>query len=85
MSDYELLQAAERDGIDVVITSDTHLQEHHDLSSQKLSVIVLTHSRWKLIRMVLGDVEEAIMEARPGSYTVVEIPEQARSEHFGEL
>lgn len=82
LSDYELLQTAEREGYDVLITPDIHLSAHHSLAGQRIAVIVLTRSRWKLIRLVLGDLERSLEQACPGTYTILEVPELKPSEHF---
>lgn len=82
LSDYELLHAAAEHGFDVFITPDVHLPEHHDIAGEKIAILVLTKRRWKLIRLVLGDLEEAIITAKPGAYTVLQIPDLKLSEHF---
>lgn len=83
LSDYELLHAAERAGFEVFITPDIHLSHHHDLSHQNICVIVLSSSRWKLIRLVLGDLEAALADVKPGTYISLEVPDLPVSEHFG--
>jgi predicted nuclease of predicted toxin-antitoxin system len=75
LSDYELLEAARANGFEVLITPDKNLSTHHDLGAGSIAVVILTKSRWKLIRMVLGDVEAALENATPGTYTEVEIPD----------
>jgi hypothetical protein len=75
LSDYELLQAAKQDGFEVFITPDVNLSSHHDLGPDDLAVVVLTKSRWKLIRLVLGEFEVVLAKTKPGTYVTFEIPE----------
>jgi predicted nuclease of predicted toxin-antitoxin system len=75
LSDYELLEAACQANFEVFITPDKNLSSHHDLSQHKLAVVVLNKSRWKLVRLVLGDIEAALISARPGRYVAIDVPE----------
>ena len=70
----ELLRAAEEAGFDVLLTTDTNLPHQQDLKGRKLAVVVLSKNRWKLIRPMLAQIAAAIALARPGNYTIVEIP-----------
>jgi hypothetical protein len=71
----QLLRAAEDAGFDVLLTTDTSLQFQQSLEGRKLAVVILNRNRWKLIRPVLPQVAAAVLAAKPGTWTVVEIPD----------
>ena len=70
----QLLRAAEQAGFDVLLTTDTSLQFQQNLEGRKLAVVVLNRNRWKLIRRVFPEIARAVLAAKPGSWTVIEIP-----------
>src|SRR5579864_3850500 len=69
----QLLQAAEHAGFDVLLTTDTNLQFQQNLEGRKLAVVILNRNKWKLIRRVLPQIAAAVLAAKPGSWTVVEM------------
>ncbi len=71
----QLLHAAEQAGFDVVLTTDTSLPFQQNLEGRKLAVVILNRNRWKLISRVLPEIAAAALAAKPGSWTVVEIPD----------
>jgi hypothetical protein len=70
----ELLRAAEDAGFDVLLTTDKNLPYQQNLKGRKLAVVVLSESRWKLIRPMLPQIAAAIASAKPGTISVVDIP-----------
>jgi hypothetical protein len=71
----DLLRAAEEAGFDVLLTTDKNLAYQQNLSSRKIAVVALGRSRWSLIQPALHRVSAAVIAAKPGSYTLIEIPE----------
>jgi hypothetical protein len=71
----QLLHAAERAGFDVLLTTDTNLPFQQNLEGRRLAVVILNRNRWKFIRRVLREIAAAVLAAKPGSWTVVEIPD----------
>jgi hypothetical protein len=70
----ELLEAAEREGYAVLVTTDSNLKHHQNLEGRRLGMVVLLSTSWPRIQLAVGSVVEAIDRAAPGSYTEVEIP-----------
>ena len=70
----QLLRAAEAAGFDVLLTTDTNLPFQQSLEGRKLSVVVLSKNRWKLIRLALPQIAQAVAAAQPGRFVLVEIP-----------
>jgi hypothetical protein len=72
----ELLRAAEESGFDVFLTTDKNLAHQQNLKNRRIAVVALGRGRWSLIQPVLGRISAALTAARPGTFTVVEIPDK---------
>jgi hypothetical protein len=72
----ELLREEEKAGFEVLLTTDKNLVYQHDLSVRKIAVVALGNTRWSLIQPVVRSIREAIEAAKPGTYTLVNIPSQ---------
>ncbi len=70
----ELLDSAEKEGFAVLVTTDANLKYQQNLTSRKLSIVVLTTTSWLRIQRVAEAVVTAVDGARAGSYIEVEIP-----------
>jgi hypothetical protein len=44
------------------------------LAGRKIAVVVLGNSTWRIVRLYLDRIAAAVDEAKPGSYSEVEIP-----------
>ena len=74
LSNGELLRAAEKAGFQVLLTTDTNLPQQQDLKGRKLAVVILSKNRWTLIKAKLADIAAAVDAAKPGTFSVVAIP-----------
>ena len=74
LTNGELLDAAEREGFAVLVTTDTNLKYQQNLESRRLAVVVLTTTSWPRIQRTVGAVVAAVDGATAGSYVEVEIP-----------
>ena len=70
----ELLSAAEREGYDLLVTTDSKLRYQQNLKARQVGIVVLLSTSWPRIQRVIASVVAAIDAAEPGSYTEVEIP-----------
>ena len=61
----ELLKAAEDAGFDLLLTTDKNLVYQQNLKN-----------KWSLIQPMLQQISDAVNAAKPGSYTLVGIPNQ---------
>jgi hypothetical protein len=68
-----LLQAAEHDGYDLLITTDQNLKYQQDLTTRPLAIIVLSTTSWPRIRAHTDIIRAAVGRAAPGSYTEIPI------------
>lgn len=69
-----LLEAAERAGFDVLLTTDNSLSYQQNLTSRKIAIVVLSRNRWRVVERVIRKIVAAVNNAEPGSYTVIEVP-----------
>ena len=70
----ELLDSAEREAYEVLVTTDTSLKYQQNLTDRRIGIVVLLSTSWPRIHRVIPSVVAAIDEAVPGSYKEVEIP-----------
>ena len=70
----ELLDAAEKDGFGVLVTTDTNLKHQQNLAGRQIAIVVLTTPSWPRIERAVGAILRAVERATPGSYTEVLVP-----------
>jgi predicted nuclease of predicted toxin-antitoxin system len=74
MKNGDLLAAAEAEGFEVLVTTDTNLRYQQNLASRALAVVVLTTTSWPRIQAAADAVSRAVSAATPTSFTEVPIP-----------
>ncbi|HEY3886138.1 MAG TPA: hypothetical protein VGL62_13060 [Vicinamibacterales bacterium] len=72
----QLLDAAEADGFDVLLTTDKNIRHQQNLSRRRIAIVVLGEPSWPILRNHVQRVVAAVDAATPGSYTEVEIPHE---------
>jgi len=70
----ELLDAAEREGFALLVTTDSNLRYQQNLGTRRIAIVVLLSTSWPRIQRATSAVVGAINAAAPGSYTEVSIP-----------
>ena len=70
----ELLDAAEKQGFEVLVTTDSNLKYQQNLKSRRIAVVVLSTPSWPRIQRAVAKVVGAVDAASEGSHTEVEIP-----------
>jgi len=76
-SDYqngELLTLAEDNGFEVLVTTDQNLRYQQNLTSRRISIVVLMTTNWPRSKLQVNEVKQAIDDLLPGSYTEITIP-----------
>ncbi|HET6386509.1 MAG TPA: hypothetical protein VFJ58_24225 [Armatimonadota bacterium] len=68
-----LLDAAEQDGYEVMITTDQNLRYQQNLRGRRLAVLVLLSTSWPRIQPRTGEIRDAVNGIDPGSLTEVPI------------
>ena len=70
----DLLRAAEREGYEVLLTTDKNLRYQQHLKEYSIAIVVIGHSQWPALQPHIHRVVEAGDAATPGSYAEVDIP-----------
>ena len=70
----ELLDTAEREGLAVLVTTDSNLKYQQNLKARRIAIVVLSSPSWPRIQRAIDVVVQVIRDASEGSYTEVEIP-----------
>ena len=67
----ELLAAAESNGFEVFVNTDTNLAYQQNLSNRIIAIVVLNTTSWPRIQKCVTHIVNAIDLAKPGSYQIV--------------
>jgi len=70
----QLLDAAERDEFEVLVTTDQRLKYQQNLSQRKIAVLVLMTANWPAIQLQVESVVEAIATLKPRDYRELAFP-----------
>ena len=68
----ELLDVAERDGYDVLVTTDQSLPYQQNLAGRRIGLVVLLSTDWREVRLRTREIGGAI--AAVGAGEVIEVP-----------
>ena len=69
-----LLDAAERNGYEVLVTTDTNIRSQQNLAARPIGIVVLLSTSWPRIQRVIPSIVAAVDAASPGTYSEVTIP-----------
>ena len=70
----DLIDSAEQDGYEILITTDQNMKHQQNLASRRLSIIVLLSGAWPYTESRIEDIRAAVAEAQPGALREVYIP-----------
>ena len=68
----KLLDAAEEEGFDVLVTGDKSLSYEQNLTVRRLAVVALSAVEWQIIKDYLERILAAVDHAAPGSFQAVD-------------
>jgi hypothetical protein len=74
LTNGDLIDAAERAGFQVMVTTDKNIRYQQKLKDRNIALVVLEHSQWPMVKQVAENIATAVNVARPGSYTEVAVP-----------
>jgi hypothetical protein len=72
MSNDDLMDAAEENDFELLVTADRNLGYQQNLTERKLAIVVLPTGLWPELQPLLPMVVAAIDDARPGTF--IELP-----------
>jgi uncharacterized protein DUF5615 len=76
LANGELLRVAEEAGFEVLLTTDKNLAYQQNLKGRKIAIVVLGRNRWSIVKAALPQIAAAVNSAAPGSYVVVDVPDE---------
>ena len=68
----ELLSTAEREGFEVLVTTDQNLKYQQNLRERRLAIVVLMTTSWPRIERKVNHVVAALNSVKPGDYIEVD-------------
>jgi len=74
LANGDLIEAAERAGFDVMVTTDKNIRYQQNLQTRRIALVVLEHSQWPMVKLVAAVIVEVVNAAEPGSYCEVQVP-----------
>jgi predicted nuclease of predicted toxin-antitoxin system len=73
LTNGELLNMAERNGYDLLITTDQNLRYQQNLACRQIAVVVLLSTSWPRIQQHIDTIHSAINNSFAGSYQEITI------------
>jgi hypothetical protein len=70
----DLIRLAEREGYELLITTDTNLRYQQNLWQRSIAILVLTTTSWPRIRQFSVEIQAAIAAIKAGDYQEIPIP-----------
>jgi predicted nuclease of predicted toxin-antitoxin system len=72
LENSDLLDAAEREGFEVLVTTDRNLRHQQNLRTRSIAIVVLRTTSWPRIQREIPAVVHAINSTVPGTYVEVQ-------------
>ena len=69
----ELLDVAEREGYEVLVTTDQSLPYQQNLAGRRIGIVVLLSTDWREVRLRTREIGEAIADVGAGEVVQVQI------------
>lgn len=73
LANGDLLDTAEQDGYDLLVTTDRNLRYQQNLANRQMAILVLLSTSWPRIQGHIDEVRNAIDTIVPGAYLEIEI------------
>lgn len=74
LANGELIDAAEQAGFEVIVTTDKNIRYQQKLRARTIALVVLGHSQWPMVKLVVENIVAAVNAAQTGSYAEVDVP-----------
>jgi len=73
LANGDLLDTAEGDGYNLMVTTDRNLRYQQNLANRQIAIVVLLSTSWPRIQRHQDDIRNAIDTIVPGAYLEIEI------------
>jgi hypothetical protein len=74
----ELLQAAEAEAFDILVTCDQNITYQQNLTGRGLALVVFGSNIWRVVRVYRDSIVIAVDTVRPGGHCFIEMPHPAK-------
>ena len=74
MANGDLIDSAEQDGYEILITTDQSMRHQQNLAGRRLAIIVLLSGAWPYTESRIENIRAAVTGAQPGELMEVYIP-----------
>ena len=74
LSNGDLIDSAEQDDYEVLITTDQNMRHQQNLAGRRLAIVVLLSGAWPYTESRIEDIRAAVADAQPGELREVYIP-----------
>lgn len=71
LTNGELLDAAEADGYEALVTTDQHIKHQQNIAGRRIAIVVLLSTAWPKMKRRISEIVSAVNAAKPG--TLVEV------------
>lgn len=68
LSNGDLIAVAEKEGFEVLVTTDRNLRYQQNLASRSIAIAVLLQPAWPILKIRAQEIAKAIATFRPGDY-----------------
>ena len=75
LTNGDLLDAAEQDGFEVLVTPDQNIRYQQNLAGRKIALVILSKGQWPCAKKHAAEIAAAVNAATPGSHAEVQIRE----------
>lgn len=69
----QLLEAAEENGYDLLVTTDKSIKYQQNLKNRQISILVLSKASWPRIRLKIEQIRKACLDLSKGECVEIEI------------
>lgn len=73
MGNGELLERAESEGYDILVTTDQNMRHQQNIADRRLAVVVLLSTAWPHVRLRTEEIRAALNDVRVGEFRDVPI------------
>ena len=73
LANGDLIDRAEQEGYEVLITTDQSMRYQQNPLGRRLAIIVLLRTAWPYVRLRIEDIRTAVAEVQPGELQEVPI------------
>jgi len=74
LTNGDLLAASEREGFDLIVTTDQNLKYQQKLAGRRAAILVLLSTSWPRIEKVAPDIARKVGTLTSGDYIEFEVP-----------